>query len=86
MALAFVDILERYHHYRDEFVHYIARITCHETWVSSVNVETKGQSMQRMHTHSPNKPKKFEQIPVAGMLMAIGFCDRKVVLMLEFMQ
>jgi hypothetical protein len=26
-----------------------------------VNVETKEQSKQGMHTHSPNKPKKFKQ-------------------------
>jgi hypothetical protein len=26
-----------------------------------VNVENKGQSKQWMHTHSPNKPKKFKQ-------------------------
>jgi hypothetical protein len=26
-----------------------------------VNVETKKQSKQWMHTHSPNKPKKFKQ-------------------------
>jgi hypothetical protein len=51
-----------------------------------VNIETKAQSMQRMHTHSPNKPKKFEQILFAGLLMASGSCDRKVVLMFEFMQ
>jgi hypothetical protein len=28
-----------------------------ETWASFVNVETKEQSKQWMHTHSPNKPK-----------------------------
>jgi hypothetical protein len=32
-----------------------------ETWVSFVNVETKEQSKQWMHTHSSNKLKKFTQ-------------------------
>jgi hypothetical protein len=32
-----------------------------ETWVSFVNVETKEQSEQLMHTHSPNKLKMFKQ-------------------------
>jgi hypothetical protein len=36
-----------------------------------VNVETKVQSKQWMHTHSPNKLKtKFKQTLVAGKLMA----------------
>jgi hypothetical protein len=50
-----------------------------------VNVENKDQSKQRMHIHSPNKPKKFQQTSVRK-LMAAGFCDWKGVLMVEFMQ
>jgi hypothetical protein len=46
-----------------------------------VNTETKEQSMQWMHTHSPNKPKRFEQ-----KLMATVFCDRKGMLIVEFVQ
>jgi hypothetical protein len=38
-----------------------------------------------VHTHSPNKPKKFKQTS-ARKLMAAVFWDRKQVLMLEFMQ
>jgi hypothetical protein len=37
------------------------RVTGDETWVSLMNIETKEQSRQWMHTHSPNKPKKFKQ-------------------------
>jgi hypothetical protein len=37
------------------------RITDDETCVSFVNVETKQQPKQWMHTYSPNKPKKFKQ-------------------------
>jgi hypothetical protein len=28
-----------------------------------MNVETKEQSKQWMHTHSPDKPKKFKELP-----------------------
>jgi hypothetical protein len=51
-----------------------------------VNVKIKQQSKQWMHTHSPNKPKKFKQKLSARKLMATGFWDRKRVLMVEFMQ
>jgi hypothetical protein len=51
-----------------------------------VNVETKEQSKQWMHTHSPNKPKKFKQTLSARKLTPTVFVDRKGVLMVEFMQ
>jgi hypothetical protein len=51
-----------------------------------VNVETKEQSKQWMHTHSPNKPKKFKETLSARKLMASVFWDRKRVLMVEFLQ
>jgi hypothetical protein len=38
-----------------------------------------------MHTHSPNKPKKFKQMS-ARKLMAAIFWNRKGVLMVEFVQ
>jgi hypothetical protein len=37
-------------------------VTGNETWDSFVKVEAKEQSKQWMHTHSPNKPKKFKHI------------------------
>jgi hypothetical protein len=43
-----------------------------------VNVETKDQAKQRMHTHSPNKPKMFELTLSARKLMAAVFWDREV--------
>jgi hypothetical protein len=53
--------LERYHKDGDEFLNHIVRVTVDETWVSFVNVETKEQSKQWMHTHSSNKLIKFTQ-------------------------
>jgi hypothetical protein len=57
-----------------------------ETWISFVNVETKEQSKQSMHTHSPEKPKKIKHRLSARKLMAAVFWDSKGGLMLEFMQ
>jgi hypothetical protein len=59
MASASVDFLERYDKDGDEFLNHIVRVTGDETWVSFVNVETKEQPKQRMHTRSPNKAKGF---------------------------
>jgi hypothetical protein len=49
-----------------------------------MNIETKGQSKQWMHTHSQNKMKKFKQTS-ARKLMETVFWDRKGVMLLEFM-
>jgi hypothetical protein len=57
MASALVEFLERYHKDGDEFLNHIVGVTGDETWVSFMNVETKEQSKQWMHTHSPNNPK-----------------------------
>jgi hypothetical protein len=43
--------LERYHKDGDEFFDHIVRVTSNKIWASFVNVETKEQSKQLMHTH-----------------------------------
>jgi hypothetical protein len=53
--------LEQYHKDGKEFLSYIVRVTGDETWVSFVNVVTKEQSKQWMHTHSPTKPKSLNK-------------------------
>jgi hypothetical protein len=50
-------VLERYHEDSDGFLNHIIRVTDEE----SCYIETKQQSKQRMHTHSPSKPKKCNQ-------------------------
>jgi hypothetical protein len=50
-----------------------------------MNVETKEQSEQWMHTRLPNNPKKSEQTLSARKLMVTVFWDRKGVLMMEFL-
>jgi hypothetical protein len=54
------DFLERYHKDGGEFLSHIVRITGDKTWVSLVNVETKEQSKQLMHTHSPKQAEKVQ--------------------------
>jgi hypothetical protein len=51
------EFFKRNHKYGDEFFNKIVRVTCDETCVSFMNVETKEHSKQWMHTYSPNKPK-----------------------------
>jgi hypothetical protein len=80
-----LTFLERYHKDGDEFLNHIVRAPGDKTWVSFVNVETKEQSKQWMHTHSPNKPEKFKQMLSARKLMAIVFWDGKRMLIVEFM-
>jgi len=56
-----LTFLQTYWDEGEEFLYRI--VTGDETWVQFVNAETKEQSKQWMHTHSPNKPKKFKQTP-----------------------
>ena len=75
-----LTFLQRYHDEGDEFLDKI--VTGDETWVKSVNVETKQQSQQWMHTHSPNKPRKFKQLLANRKLMATVFWDKNGVLLI----
>jgi hypothetical protein len=79
-----LTFLERHHKNGDEFLNHIVRVAGDETWVLFVRVETKEQSKQWMHTHSPNKPKRFKQTS-ARKFMAAVFWDGKGVLRVEFM-
>jgi hypothetical protein len=46
-----LTFLERWHKDGDEFLNHVVQVTGDETWVSFVNVETKEQSKQWMHTY-----------------------------------
>jgi hypothetical protein len=80
-----LNFLEQYHKDGDEFLNHIIQVTDNETWVSFVNAETKKQSEQWMHTHSPNKPKTFKQAFARKLMVTVSW-DRKGVLIVEFMQ
>jgi hypothetical protein len=61
MASAFKSF-EQYHKDGYEFLSHIVQVIGNdEIWVPFVNVETKEQSRQWMHTHSPKQPKEFKQ-------------------------
>jgi hypothetical protein len=51
-----------------------------------VNVETKEQSKQWMHTHSPNKPKRFKQTSVCQKADGNCFLGQEGMLVVELMQ
>jgi L-rhamnose mutarotase len=73
MTSAFVVFFIVIHKDGDEFFNHIERVTGDETWVS---FETKEQSRQWMHTHSPNKSKRFKQTLSSRKLMETVFWDR----------
>ncbi|GBL87308.1 Histone-lysine N-methyltransferase SETMAR [Araneus ventricosus] len=76
--------LQRYHHDGDEFLGKI--VTGDETWVHYETEETKEQSKQWMHSHSPRrKPVKFKRTFSTKKCVATVFWDRKGVLLVEFM-
>jgi hypothetical protein len=52
-----LTFLQWYHKDGDEILKHIVQVAGDEAWVSFVNIETKEQSKQQMHAHSPNKPK-----------------------------
>jgi histone-lysine N-methyltransferase SETMAR len=79
-----LTFLQRYHDEGDEFFDNV--VTGDETWVKFVNVETKEQYRQWMHTFSPNKPRKFKQSLANRKLVATVFWNRKGVLLIEFIE
>lgn len=79
-----LNFLTRYNDEADIFLKSI--VTGDETWVLYDNPETKEQSKQWMHTHSPSKPKKFKQTLTKRKTMATVFWDQKGVLLVDFME
>jgi hypothetical protein len=80
-----LTLSERYRKHGSEFLNRIVRVTADEIWVSFVNVQTKLQPKKPMHTHLPNKSKKFKYTLSARKLIAAVFWNRKGVLIVEFM-
>jgi hypothetical protein len=52
--------LDSYHEVCDGVLSHIVRVTSDGTRVSFLDVETKEQSTQWMHTRSSNKPNEFK--------------------------
>jgi len=55
-------------------------VTGDETWVQFVNAETKEQSKQWMHTHSPTSPRNSNKHCRTKMMVTV-FWDRKGILL-----
>jgi hypothetical protein len=66
--------LEQYHKDGDECLSHIVRVG-DETWVLFINVETKEQSKQQMHTHSPREPKILNKrcLPARKLMATVSW-------------
>uniref|UniRef100_A0A1B6CI32 Mariner Mos1 transposase n=1 Tax=Clastoptera arizonana TaxID=38151 RepID=A0A1B6CI32_9HEMI len=60
-------------------------VTGDEMWVCYASLESKRQSMEWHHAHSPKKPKKFKTVLSTKKLMVTIFWDRLGVLLIDFM-
>lgn len=81
-VLAAREFLERYESEGETFLDSI--VTGDETWVCHYTPESKKQSQQWRHTHSPST-KKFKVQFSERKIMASVFWDRKGLLLVDFM-
>lgn len=77
------EFLERYETEGETFLNSV--VTGDETWVYHHTPESKRQSMQWRHTHSPSA-KKCKTQQSAQKIMASVFWDRKGLLLIEFLE
>lgn len=77
-----LTFLTRYSDDGENFLNKI--VTGDETWVRHVTPESKQQSMEWRHTHSPKK-QKFKTTMSAQKIMCTVFWDRKGVLLIDFL-
>lgn len=76
------EFLERFQTEGESFLDSI--VTGDETWVCHYTPESKRQSLQWRHTHSPSA-KKFKVQFSERKIMASVFWDRKGILLVDFM-
>jgi histone-lysine N-methyltransferase SETMAR len=79
---AALTFLTRYSEKDDEFLDSI--VTGEEMWLFHYTPESKQQSMEWCHTHSPTN-KKFKTSTSTKKIIATVFWDRKGVLLVDFM-
>jgi hypothetical protein len=72
-----LTFLEQYQKDGNVFFNHMTQVTCEETWISFVNAETKEQSKQWMHTHSPNKSKKFKEMSASKVMATVSGTGRE---------
>jgi hypothetical protein len=81
---AALSFLERYHREDDELLDHM--IAGDGTWVSHYAPESKRQSQEWHHAHSPTKkPQKFKQTCSVAKIMASVFWDRKGIFLIDFL-
>ncbi|GFW49368.1 histone-lysine N-methyltransferase SETMAR [Trichonephila clavipes] len=77
-----LSFLERYSNEGEDFLSHI--VTGDETWVAYVTPESKQQSMEWRYSSSPRKV-KFKQTISAQKIVCTVFCDRRGVLLVDFL-
>jgi len=77
------ELLQRYQNEGDDFLLHI--VTGDESWFHHFEPETKRQSMEWHHLHSPSK-KKAKTVPSAAKVMGTVFWDREGLILAEFLE
>ncbi|PNF41780.1 hypothetical protein B7P43_G02607, partial [Cryptotermes secundus] len=77
------ELLQRYRHEGDDFLLYI--VTGDKSWFHHFEPETKRQSMEWHHLHSPSK-KKAKTIPSAAKVMGTVFWDAEGFILVKFLE
>ncbi|PNF43135.1 hypothetical protein B7P43_G17771 [Cryptotermes secundus] len=77
------ELLQRYRHEGDDFL--LCIVTGDESWFHNFEPETKRQSMEWHHLHSPSK-KKAKTVPSAVKVMGTVFWDAEGFILAEFLE
>ena len=77
------ELRQRYRHEGDDFLHRI--VTGDESWFHHFEPETKRQSMEWRHLHSPSK-KKAKTVPSAAKVKGTVFWDAEGLILAEFLE
>jgi len=77
------ELLQRYRHKGNDFLLHI--VTGDESWFHHFEPETKQQSMEWHHLHSPSK-KKAKTVPSAAKVMGTVFWDAEGLILAKFLE
>jgi len=78
-----LELLQRYRHKGDDFLLHI--VTGDESWCHHFEPETKQQSMEWCHLHSPSQ-KKAKTVPSAAKVTGTVFWDAEGLILAEFLE
>ena len=77
------ELLQSYRHEGDDFL--LRIVTSDESWFHHFEPDTKRQSMEWHHLHSPSK-KKAKTVPSAAKVMGRVFWDAEGLILAEFLE